>query len=201
MAHSRSNVAASLAAGGLNLTMLAARWRRTTPLLWTWGLYQPAPQGVAQEDVRAVGTALSGTNMLFALNTHNRTSTPSRRQEIDICIDTSGGPGFTPNKILIGINRSALSSSLDPDRLRHGALPDGCQLQHNGRRARFSSTSRSRRTTRRSTAVPRGGTGTTGLGLTAANPRFKYQVFYFGTDGLRRGRCRGSDRSMPSRRR
>ena len=32
--------------------------------------------------------------------------------------------------------------------------------------------------------VPRGGTSpSNGLGLTAGSPRFKYQAFYFGTDG------------------
>ena len=131
--HGRSNVSATLGSGALNFTNAGSALATTTPGLWTWGLYQPMPQGVLQKDVRAVGTLLSGTNVFFALNTHDRISTTLAFQEVDICIDTSGGAGFTPNKILIGINQSALSSTGSATTLFNGTISDRRQLQHQRR--------------------------------------------------------------------
>ena len=106
-----------------------------TPGFYTWGLYQPVPQNVAQNDIRAVGTRLSGTNVFFGVNTHNRTSTALAFQEIDVCIDTSGGPVFTPNKVLIGINQAAF----EPRRLANTAYATAlfptdanCNINGNG---------------------------------------------------------------------
>ena len=103
-----------------------------TPGFYTWGLYQPVPQGIAQNDIRAVGTRLSGTNVFFGVNTHNRTSTALAFQEIDICIDTSDGPGFTPNKVLIGINRLAFSSTLANTAYATAMFPTDANCNING---------------------------------------------------------------------
>ena len=111
VAHSRSNLAASSSGNTLNFTN-AGGAIAGTPSFYSLGLFQAVPQNVVQDDVRAVGARLSGTNVIFGVNTYNRTSTTLAFQEIDICIDTSGGPGFTPNKVLIGINGSAFSASL-----------------------------------------------------------------------------------------
>jgi len=183
--HGRSNVSGTLASGALNLTNAGSALASTTPGLWIWGLHQPVPQGVAQADVRAVGTLLSGTNVFFALNTHNRTSTALAFQEIDICIDTSGGPGFTPNKILIGINQSALSSTGSVATYSTALFPTDANCNITGGGTILFNITQPTDNSILQLAVPRAGTtATNGLGLTAVNPRFKYQVSYFGTDGL-----------------
>jgi len=182
VAHSRSNLAATLAGSTLNFTN-ANGAIATTPGFFLWGQYQPVPQGIVQADVRAVGAALSGTNVFFALNTHNRTSTTLAFQEIDICIDTSGGPGFTPSKVLIGINQGALSSSLADNLYATALFPTDANCNVNGGGTLLFNITQPTDNSTFQLAVPRGGTGTAGLGLTAANPRFKYQVRYFGTNG------------------
>ena len=183
VAHSRSNLAASFSGNTLNFTN-AGGAIAATPGFYTLGLYQPTPQNIVQDDVRAVGARLSGTNVIFGVNTHNRTSTTLAFQEIDICIDTSGAPGFTPNKVLIGINGSAFSASLA--NLYVTALfptDANCNINANGTLL-FTVTQPTDNSTLQ-LPVPRGGTTpTNGLGLTAGSPRFKYQMFYFGTDGF-----------------
>lgn len=182
--HGRSNVSATLGAGALNLTNAGSALATTTPGLWTWGLYQPVPQGVAQADVRAVGTSLSGTNVFFALNTHDRTSTTLAFQEIDICIDTSGGPGFTPNKILIGLNQSGLSSTGSATTYSTALFPTDADCNIAGAGTILFNITQPTDNSILQLAVPRAGTTVSnGLGLTAGTPRFKYQVSYFGTDG------------------
>jgi len=131
VAHSRSNLAASVSGSTMNFTN-AAGAIAGTPAFYTWGQYQPTPQNITQIDVRAVGTRLSGTNVIFGINTHNRTSTTLARQEIDICIDTSGGPGFTPNMVLIGINGSLLSSSLAVSSYATALFPTDANCNING---------------------------------------------------------------------
>ena len=179
VAHSRSNLAASVSGSTLNFTN-AGGAIAGTPGFYTWGLYQPTPQGITQNDVRAVGTRLSGTNIIFGVNTHNRTSTTLALQEIDVCIDTSGGAGFTPNFVLIGINYSVFGgtqsyvTALFPTDANCKISDDGSLL--------FLPVQPTDNSTLQ-LPVPRGGSGTSGLGLTAANPRFKYQMFYYGTDG------------------
>ena len=101
VAHSRSNLAVSAVGNTLNLTN-AGGAIAGTPTFYTWGLSQPLAQGVAQADVRAVGARVAGANVFFGINTHNRTSTTLAFQEFDVCIDTTGGAGFTPNMIQIG---------------------------------------------------------------------------------------------------
>ncbi len=183
--HGRSNVAATLAPGGLNLTNNGSALATTTPGLWIWNLYQPVPQGVAQADVRAVGTSLSGTNVFFAVNTYDRVSTTLAFQEIDVCIDTSGGPGFTPNKLLVGINQSALSSTGSATTYSTALFPADANCNSTGPGTILFNIPEPTDNSILQLAVPRTGTtATNGLGLTAANPRFKYQVTYFGTDGL-----------------
>ena len=180
VAHSRSNLATNLAAGSLNFTN-AGGAINGTPSFYTWGLSQPVPQGITQADVRAVGARLSGTNVIFGVNTHNRTSTTLAFQEIDICIDTSGGPGFTPNKILIGINGSALSSSLAISTYATAIFPTDANCNINGGGTLLFTVTQPTDNSTMQLPVPRAGAA--GLGLTAASPRFKYQVRYFGTDG------------------
>ncbi len=133
VAHGRSNLAVNVSGTTMNFTN-AGGALAGTPTFYTLGQYQPTPQSIAQADVRAVGARLSGTNVIFGLNTHNRTSTALAFQEIDICIDTSGGPGFTPNKLLIGINGSSLSSTPDECAVRDGDFPHRRQLQHQRQR-------------------------------------------------------------------
>jgi minor extracellular serine protease Vpr len=183
--HGRSNVAASLAAGAVNLSNAGSALATTTPGFWTWGLYQPVPQGIAQIDVRAVGTLLSGNNVFFALNTHNRTSTTLAFQEIDVCIDTSGGAGFTPNFVLIGINQSALSSTGSATTYSTALFPTDANCSINGNGTILFNITQPTDNSIVQLAVPRTSTtASNGLGLTAANPRFKYRVNYFGTDGF-----------------
>lgn len=182
VAHSRANVAASVSGNTLNFSNAGGAVSGLASF-YSLGQYQPTPQGIEQLDVRAVGAALSGTNVIFGVNTHNRNSTILAYQEIDICIDTSGGPGFTPNKILIGINGNALSRSLAKSTYATAVFPTdaNCNINGNGS-ILFTVTPRTDNSTLL-LPVPR---GTPGLGLTTANPRFKYRVSYYGTDGTGR---------------
>jgi subtilisin family serine protease len=187
--HGRSSVSgvlASSATGGtINLNNQGSALATTTPGFWTWGLYQPAPQGIVQNDIRAVGTLVSGPNTFFAVNTYNRTSTTLAFQEIDICIDTSGGPGFTPNKVLIGINQSGLSSSGSATTYSTALFPTDATCTINGAGTILFGITQPTDNSILQLAVPTGGTtASNGLGLTAASPRFKYQVNYFGSDGF-----------------
>ena len=183
VAHSRSNLAVTLSGTAMTFTNTGGAIS-TTPGFYTWGLSQPAPQGIAQVDVRAVGVRLSGTNLVFGLNTHNRTSTTLARQQINICIDTSGGPGFTPNLMLLGINGSLLSSSLAASQYATALFPTDASCNINGSGSILFIMTQPTDNSTLQLAVPRGGSGSAGLGLTSANPRFKYQVRYFGTDGF-----------------
>jgi subtilisin family serine protease len=181
VAHSRSNLATSLAGNTLNFTN-AGGAIAGTPGFYQWGLFQPTPQGISQLDIRAVGTRLSGTNVFFGFNTHNRSSTTLAFQEIDICIDTTGGAVFTPNKILIGINGSAFSASV-ANLYTTALFPTDANCNINGNGTLLFTIAQPTDNSTLLLPVPRGGSGTTGLGLTAGNPRFKYRVNYFGTDG------------------
>jgi len=181
VAHSRSNLAVSQSGSTMNFTN-AGGALAGTPTFYSLGLYQPTPQGIAQADVRAAGARLSGTNVVFGINTHNRTSTTLARQEIDICIDTSGNPGFTPNKILIGINGSSLSSSLPISSYATAIFPTDANCNITGSGSLLFTITQPTDNSTLQLPVPRAGTA--GLGLTTANPRFKYRVNYFGTDGM-----------------
>jgi len=181
VAHSRSNLAVSPSGSTLNFTN-AGGAIAGTPTFYTWGQYQPTPQGVTQMDVRAVGARLSGSNVIFGINTHNRTSTTLARQEIDICIDTSGGPGFTPNKVLIGINGSLLSSSLTASQYATAIFPTDANCNINGGGSLLFTVTQPTDNSTLQLPVPRAGAA--GLGLTVDSPRFKYVVLYFGTDGF-----------------
>ncbi len=181
VAHSRSNLATTVSGNTMSFTN-AGGAIAGTPTFYTWGLSQPAPQGISQNDVRAVGARLSGTNVIFAVNTHNRTSTTLAFQEFDICIDTSGGPGFTPNKVLIGINGNALSTSLTLAQYATAIFPTDANCNINGGGSLLFTVTQPTDNSTLQLPVPRGGAA--GLGLTAAQPRFKYVVRYFGTDGF-----------------
>ena len=183
VAHSRSNLAATLSGNTLNFTNNAGVIAGT-PTFYTLGQYQSTPQGITQADVRAAGARLSGTNIIFGLNTYNRTSTTLAFQEIDICIDTSGGPGFTPNKILIGINGSALSTSLAASTYATAIFPTDANCNINGNGSLLFTVTQPTDNSTLQIPVPR--SGTAGLGLTSAQPRFKYLVRYFGSDGMGR---------------
>ncbi len=182
--HGRSNVAASLSGSTLTLSNASSPLASTTPGFWTLGQYQPVAQNVTQLDVRAVGTQVSGSNIVFGLNTHNRTSTALAFQEVDICIDTSGGPGFTPNFVLIGLNQSAFSSSGSAALYSTALFPTdaNCNISAAGT-ILFNITQPTDNSLLRLVVPITGTTATNGLGLTAANPRFKYQVNYYGPDG------------------
>jgi subtilisin family serine protease len=177
VAHSRSNLAVSQGSSTLNFTN-AGGVIAGTPTFYTLGQYQPTPQGVTQADVRAVGARLAGTTVVFGINTHNRTSTTLGFQETDICIDTSGGPGFTPNMILIGINGSLLSSTLAKSQYATAIFPTDANCNINGGGSLLFTITQPTDNSTLQLAVSR-----SSLGLTAANPRFKYRVFYFGPDG------------------
>jgi len=177
--HGRSNLATTFSSGNLNFTN-AGGAIQATPGFYTWGLSQPAPQAITQLDIRAVGARLSGTNVIFGVNTHNRTSTSLAFQEIDVCIDTSGGPGFTPNKVLIGINGTALSSSASVQNVYTTALfPTDANCNVTGSGTLLFTVTQPTDNSTLQLPVTRAG-----LGLTEANPRFKYVVQYFGTDGF-----------------
>ena len=179
VAHSRSNLGVSTAPGGIMNFSNSGGAISGTPAFYTWGLFQPTPQNITQADVRAVGARLSGTNVIFGINTHNRTSTTLAFQEIDICIDTSGGAGFAPNAVLIGINGSALSTSLAASTYATALFPTDANCNINGGGTLLFSVTQPTDNSTLLLPVPRGN-----LGLTAASPRFKYVVRYFGTDGF-----------------
>ncbi len=181
VAHSRSNLAVSQSGTTMNFTN-AGGALAGTPTFYTLGQYQPTPQGIVQADVRAAGVRLSGSNVIFGLNTHNRTSTTLARQEIDICIDTSGGTGFTPNKVVIGINGSVLSTSLPISSYATAVFPTDANCNINGGGSLLFTVTQPTDNSTLQIPVPRAGTA--GLGLTTTNPRFKYVVHYFGTDGF-----------------
>jgi subtilisin family serine protease len=183
--HGRSNVAATLSGGTLNLSNAGSALATTTPVLWTWGQSQPVAQGIQQLDVRAVGTRVSGSNVVFGLNTHNRTSTTLAFQEVDICIDTSGGPGFTPNFVLIGINQSAFSSAGSATTYSTALYPTNanCNITAAGT-ILFNVTQPTDGSVLQLFVPIAATTASNGLGLTAAQPRFKYQTYYYGTDGF-----------------
>jgi len=180
VAHSRSNLATSQSGNTLNFTN-AGGALNGTPTFYSLGQYQPAPQGVSQADVRAIGARLAGTNVIFGINTHGRTSTTLARQEFDICIDTSGGPGFTPNMIVIGINGSILSSSLAVSTFASAVFPTDANCNISGGGSLLFTITQPTDNSTLQIPVPRAGAA--GLNLSAANPRFKYRLFYFGTDG------------------
>jgi hypothetical protein len=133
VAHSRSNLAASLSAGTLNFTNTGGAISGT-PGFYIWGLTQPTPQAAIQADVRAVGarfaTIGATPSVIFGFNTYNRTSTTLAFQEFNVCIDTSGAPGFNPNKVLIGINGSAFGSTAPQNTFTTALFPTnaGCIL-------------------------------------------------------------------------
>jgi subtilisin family serine protease len=177
VAHSRSNLAVSQSGTTMNFSN-AGGALSATPVFYTLGQYQPTPQGVTQDDVRAVGARLSGTNIIFGVNTYNRTSTTLANQEIDICIDTSGGSGFTPNLVLIGINGSALSSSLAVSTYATAIFPTDANCNINGGGSLLFTVTQPTDNSTLQIPVPRAN-----LGLTTASPRFKYVALYYGTDG------------------
>ncbi len=131
--------------------------------------------------MRAVGVRLSGTNVIFGINTYNRTSTTLAFQEFDICIDTSGGPGFTPNKVLIGINGSLLSSTIPVSSFATAIFPTDANCNINGSGSLLFTVTQPTDNSTLQIPVPRAGTA--GLGLVSSSPRFKYVVNYFGVDG------------------
>ncbi len=179
VAHSRSNVSVSMTGNTLNFSNTGGALAGPTGF-FALGQIQSTPQSVAQADVRAVGASLSGTNVIFAVNTHNRISTTLAYQEFDVCIDTSGGAGFTPSKVLIGINGSVLSDSLPASGFITAIFPTdaNCNITGGGSLL-FTITQRTDNSTLQ-LVVPR---GPTGLGLTTGNPRFKYVLSYFGANG------------------
>ena len=125
---------------------------------------------------------MAGGNVLFGVNTHNRTSTTLAFQEFDVCIDTSGGPGFTPNKVLIGINGAAFSSTLPNTLFVTALFPTDANCTINGNGTLLFNMTQPTDNSTLLLAVP--AESRPGLGLTAASPRFKYAMFYFGTDGF-----------------
>lgn len=189
VAHSRSNLVASMSGNTLNFSN-AGGAIAGAPVFYSLGQYQPTPQGITQNDVRAVGTTLSGTNVVFGINTYNRTSTTLAFQEVDICIDTSGNTDpskFTPNFVLIGINASAVSSTAPNTAYYTALFPTDAKCNVTGGGTLLFSLTQPTDNSWFQLAVPRGGSGTSGLGLTSAQPRFMYQVFYFGSDGTGAG--------------
>lgn len=177
VAHSRANLAGSQAGTTINLSNAAGQLA-SQPVPFVLGQYQPTPQGIQQADVRAIGARLSGTNVIFGVNTHNRTSTTLAFQEFDICIDTTGGPSFTPNKILIGINGSLLSTSLTKGQFATAVFPTDANCNINGGGTILFTVTQPTDNSTLQLPVTRAA-----LGLTAANPRFKYVLNYYGTDG------------------
>ena len=183
VAHSRSNLVASLAGSTLNFTN-AGGAISGTPGFYIWGLSQPTPQGAIQTDVRAVGARLSGTTVSFGINTHNRTSTTLAFQEFDICIDTSGAPGFHPNKVLIGINGTAFGASAPQSIFTTALFPADANCNIAGPGTSLFTVTQPTDNSTLQIPVPRGGTtATNGLGLTAGSPRFKYSMNYIDPEG------------------
>lgn len=178
-AHSRSNLQVAVGANTLAVSNPGGAIAGT-PSFYTWGLSQPTPQGVTQADVRAVGTRLSGSTVVFGINTHGRMSTGLAFQEFDICIDTSGGAGFTPNKVLIGINGTALSSSATvANKFVSALFPADANCNVTGGGTIVLSTNAATDNSFLLMGISRAS-----LGLSAGQPRFKYAMNYFGTDGL-----------------
>ena len=178
-AHSRSNLQVAPSANALSLSNPGGAIAGT-PSFYSWGLSQPAPQAITQADVRAVGTRLSGSTVVFGINTHGRMSTGLAFQEFDICIDTSGGPGFTPDKVLIGINGTALSlSATVANKFVSGLFPADANCNTTGGGSIVLSSNAAT-----DNSVLLMGASRASLGLTAAQPRFKYVVIYYGTDGI-----------------
>lgn len=180
VAHSRSNLAVSSAGNTLNLSN-AGGAIAGTPTFYTWGLSQPVAQGISQADVRAVGARVSGSNVFFGINTHNRTSTTLAFQEFDVCIDTTGGAGFTPNMILIGINGSAFGSGAPQNTFTTALYPADANCNINGSGVLLATLTQPTDNSTLRLVVP-----ISSLGLTAGNPRFKYSMSYFGIDGVGR---------------
>ena len=177
VAHSRSNLAVSAVGNTLNLTN-AGGAIAGTPTFYTWGLSQPLAQGVAQADVRAVGARVAGANVFFGINTHNRTSTTLAFQEFDVCIDTSGGPGFTPNMVLVGINGSAFGSGAPQNTFTTALFPTDASCNINGGGTILATLTQPTDNSTLRLLAP-----ISSLGLTASSPRFKYTLSYFGTSG------------------
>jgi len=186
VAHSRSNMAVARSGNALNFTNAGGAIAGAAAM-YSLGQYQPVPQGVTQNDVRAVGTAMSGTNIVFGVNTHNRTSTTLAFQEVDICIDTSGNTDpskFKPNFVLIGINASAFSSTFPNNAYYTALFPTDAGCNINGGGSTLFSLTQPTDNSWFQLAVPREGSGgTSGLGLSAAQPRIMYRAYYFGSDG------------------
>ncbi|WP_077036147.1 S8 family serine peptidase [Pelomonas sp. KK5] len=178
VAHSRANLAGSQSGTTINLTNAGGQLS-SQPVPFVLGQYQPTPQGIQQNDVRAIGVRASGTNLIFGINTHNRTSTTLGFQEYDICIDTSGNPNsFTPNKILIGINGSLLTSSLTKGQFATAVFPTDANCNINGSGTVLFTVTQPTDNSTLQLPVTRAA-----LGLTSANPRIKYVLTYFGPDG------------------
>ena len=90
-----------------------------------------------------------------------------------------------PNKVLIGINGSALSGSASVrNKFTVALFPADASCNTTGGGSLLFTIPQPTDNSTLLLAVPRGGAGTTGLGLTAGSPRFKYSVNYFGTDGF-----------------
>lgn len=177
VAHSRANLVANVSAPNISFSN-AGGAIAAAPGFYTLGQYQPTPQGVTQNDVRAVGARLSGNYVVFGVNTYNRTSTTLAHQEIDVCIDTSGGAAFTPNWVLIGINGSLLSSSLAKSTYAVALFPTDATCTINGSGTILFTVTQPTDNSTLQIPVPRAN-----LGLTAANPRLNYRVNYYGPDG------------------
>ncbi|WP_169337275.1 S8 family serine peptidase [Rudaea cellulosilytica] len=178
VAHSRANLAGVQSGTTINLTNAGGQLS-STPTPFILGQYQPTPQGVEQADVRAIGARISGTNVVFGINTHNRTSTTLAKQEFDICIDTSGNPSsFTPNKILIGINGNALSTSLLLSQFATAIFPTDANCNINGSGTLLFTITQP--TDNSTLQLP---VTMASLGMNAANPRIRYSLAYYGTDG------------------
>jgi hypothetical protein len=178
--HSRSNLQGTESGNQINLTNAAGQVS-AQGIPFILGQFQATPQGITQNDVRAVGARLSGTNIIFGVNTHNRTSTTLAFQEMDMCIDATGGPGFTPNRILIGINGSLLSSSLAKSQYATAVFPTDANCNINGNGTILFTIQQPTDGSFLQLPVTRAS-----LGLSAANPRIKYVLNYYASDGIGR---------------
>ena len=87
--------------------------------------------------------------------------------------------------ILIGLNQSGFSSTGSATTYSTAVYPTDATCAINGAGNILFSITQPTDNSILTLAVPTAGTGgSTGLGLTAANPRFKYQVNYYGSDGF-----------------
>jgi len=84
--------------------------------------------------------------------------------------------------VLIGINGSALSTSLAASSYATAIFPTDANCNINGSGSLLFTVTQPTDNSTLLVPVPRAGTA--GLGLTSDNPRFKYVVRYFGTDGF-----------------